>query len=221
VCVLDAAGAVVSRFSPASTRPSPSAGRSASGSATRSATSPAVPATPALGRPDLPRRDRPRQRPPGGAHPRPRLAVCDLGMLAPRRPPTTPPATAASSACSPPKPPAPARPHNQKQPVFQAGSNPELDTGLPIHPRAPASIGVRHMPLSRQRDLRSRSYTVIRNPEKRTFEPGQAATPTHGTGRRPASSPARACSPRRPGRTRTAPTMAEPGFDQKVRRRQL
>ena len=39
-----------------------------------------------LGRPDLQRRDRPRQRPPArGADPGQSVAVCDLGLLAPRR----------------------------------------------------------------------------------------------------------------------------------------
>jgi transposase len=118
-----------------------------------------------LGRPDLQRRDRPRQRPPpGGADPRQSLAVCDLGMLAQRRRLRPGP---------PPRPPAPARrPGHWRGPsrltgnnrVSQAGSNSELDTGLLIHP---GTIGVYRRSLSSLRDLYGRSCTVIRNPEKR------------------------------------------------------
>jgi hypothetical protein len=45
----------------------------------------------------------------------------------------------------------------------------ELGSLIPslIHPRAPASIDVHRMPLSRQGDLRGQSCTMILNPEKR------------------------------------------------------
>ena len=60
-----------------------------------------LPPRQSVGRPDLQRRDRPRQRPPpGGADPGQSVAVCDLGMLAQRRPLRPSP---------PPRPPAPAR----------------------------------------------------------------------------------------------------------------
>ena len=89
-----------------------------------------------LGRPDLQRRDRPRQRPPpGGADPGQSVAVCDLGMLAPRRrlrpgPPPRPPAP----ACRKGRRRGPGR-MTANNPIFQTGSNPKLDTGLLIHPR--------------------------------------------------------------------------------------
>src|SRR5262249_10632333 len=65
--------------------------------------------------------------------------------------------------------------HNEPGPPLTAGIQRGQGLGslIPslIHPRTPASIGVHHTPLSSQRDLRSRSCTMIRNPEK-PYVPG-------------------------------------------------
>src|SRR5262249_17239871 len=59
----------------------------------------------------------------------------------------------------------------------QSGPRHSLISSL-IHPGTRASIGVYHELLSSQRDLRGRSCTVIRNPEKRKVGDGfQVAAP--------------------------------------------
>src|SRR6185437_14618252 len=87
--------------------------------------------------------------------------------------------TAAAARRATRRPSACARDKDDDAPVYESNQGSEADGGLSyyspwrslisslIHPRTPASIGVHRSFLSRHVDLRGRSCTVIRNPEKR------------------------------------------------------